>query len=642
MRTLGLKYIPNTRRSMTQPIPAADIPFFEPSLLEPEAAWKEACRVAISQIRSPHSTPKADPARAAHARDSRKFNLGVSDFLYNQTPSPSIASTIRGTLGLAAIFQRYHGNFNGSQRVALRLAELFGFSPSELSTHGIHWIARSIEAYPELGRTLFRGPTHAALANIDNATPTTSLAVALRIHTALSGFTEADQPFKSAAIASALHHKKLESWLCELAANGLHEFIPEPDELPDARCFSGEFSDKIFSKLLSARFREPHSKNPPTAAQKADSWQSAILCWEKLQKLPLGPSRPDRLGCGPRARDAGIGLLISEALSTQPRGEAIAERLGFAGLKESSTAEALFGERAAGLRPAIEALGGSPSDSTGFDLPAGILNRWLTSAADSPRWPQAIAELAKAGARLRPFQDGEAGDRTMSLAARLAHAIPGMPSPELAGQIGSIGIDPLETPQAGRCLLSMNMKSASRDECLAGAARAFAFAAGAGVSPEQMAASRDADGSTPMHWAVRALSPAAIALFRDLGADPDAQDHLGRSAAHWLSNKTSKTWDADLAETARALAAAGADFSLPDNGGASPAMLMAKVSPQLALETCFQINPEALSLKSTDGRSAMDELAARGAQWLSVGEHAAMSETIPPPEALETRRRKGL
>lgn len=157
---------------------------------------------------------------------------------------------------------------------------------------------------------------------------------------------------------------------------------------------------------------------------------------------------------------------------------------------------------------------------------------------------------------------------------------------------------------------------------------------------------QDADALTPLARAAKALDSALCQVLLEAGADPN-QAVGGRAAltaAHLACARFDKTKEAAQLQTLEILARHNADFAKPDGKGRSP-MEIASKKGLLSATLSVALSAAGRALEGESGSRALQNLAARGAGFLSVAELGELSASLPPassPPSASSKRRSSL
>lgn len=153
----------------------------------------------------------------------------------------------------------------------------------------------------------------------------------------------------------------------------------------------------------------------------------------------------------------------------------------------------------------------------------------------------------------------------------------------------------------------------------------------------------DSCGATPLLVACSAVNISQAKALLAAGANPNARDAMGRTALHCAGRKHGAKGQEKCLDVIRLLMAAGADSSLVDNKGLTPAQAMAARGPIDALAELLTSRPEDFFSNSEKSTRARQALEARGERSLSVVEKAVLGLSIEASASLPmTKKRRAL
>lgn len=148
-------------------------------------------------------------------------------------------------------------------------------------------------------------------------------------------------------------------------------------------------------------------------------------------------------------------------------------------------------------------------------------------------------------------------------------------------------------------------------------------------------------GATPLLLACSNLNLVQAKALLAAGANPNKRDAMGRTALHCAGRKHGAKGQEKCLEMIVLLMASGADSSLVDHKGLTPAQAMATRGPVDGLAELLAFRPEDLYSDSENSKLARRALEARGERSVSVVEKAILglsAGTSPEPVAQRKRR----
>jgi hypothetical protein len=132
-------------------------------------------------------------------------------------------------------------------------------------------------------------------------------------------------------------------------------------------------------------------------------------------------------------------------------------------------------------------------------------------------------------------------------------------------------------------------------------------------------------GQTGLHLACDGVRPLALQAALACNAQVDSLDSRGDTPLLILSRRWSAKAQLRAEPMVRALLGAGADASLKDKSGHTPAQNMASKGPMGALADLLALRPEDVGGDDDQAKKAFASLSERGAEGLARAENAAMT-----------------
>lgn len=149
-------------------------------------------------------------------------------------------------------------------------------------------------------------------------------------------------------------------------------------------------------------------------------------------------------------------------------------------------------------------------------------------------------------------------------------------------------------------------------------------------------------GATPLLAACSSLSLAQAKALLAAGANPNARDAMGRTALHCAGRKYGAKGREGCLDMIRLLMAAGADSSLLDSKGLTPAQAMAARGPIDAVAELLAFRPEDILSGSENSRRARQALESRGGHSVSLVEKAVLGVSTGESACSPMKKRRSL
>lgn len=246
------------------------------------------------------------------------------------------------------------------------------------------------------------------------------------------------------------------------------------------------------------------------------------------------------------------------------------------------------------------------------ELPKSIFSQVIALSGDGCGIDGLLACLSRGAAKLVGIDEDVQGYNSIveSQMGRLLHIGAGV---EGISHAVKIGVNPFALDASGRSALEnlFDLDRAGRYVDRAAALLDCADTLETG-GRDKMLAMRGKKGSTPLHWAARALCKESVAMLLDLGADPNAKDEDGKTAGHWAAKKYGAKSAPKVGPVIEALTKGGHDWKTLDEKGVSALAALAAKAPLEPLSEALAAHVDAVRIKGDGGKSALEVLAARG------------------------------
>ena len=150
------------------------------------------------------------------------------------------------------------------------------------------------------------------------------------------------------------------------------------------------------------------------------------------------------------------------------------------------------------------------------------------------------------------------------------------------------------------------------------------------------------NGATPIHWAARALNPAALQLLADKHLDIHAVDNSGSSAGHWAARKYGIKKQKLVGPTLQKLTELGYHWQSTNHKQQTALAALSAKGPLEPLLEIIKLDPSLLH-QGAPQQTAFNKLTQRGAQTVSTIEQTLIELEVPdearPPTKAPQRPR---